>query len=92
MPSEGDEPSRRAGWSIHPLPAAPQTFPLLAHPWPAGSVPTFEAAVAAVEKIRFFAGEVRSRSKMHVTVGHTTGETLPICWVVGGEPARRVGQ
>lgn len=50
------------------------TWPLLS-PYPsAGSVPTFEAAVAAVERIRFFADEVRSRSKMHVTVGHTTGE------------------
>ena len=44
-----------------------------ATPLCAGSVPTFGAAVAAVEKIRFYAGEVRSRSKMHVTVGHTTG-------------------
>ncbi|EFN58810.1 hypothetical protein CHLNCDRAFT_48540 [Chlorella variabilis] len=37
-----------------------------------GTVPTFEAAVAAVEKIRFYSGEVRSRSKMHITVGHVT--------------------
>ncbi|PSC71534.1 Selenocysteine-specific elongation factor [Micractinium conductrix] len=37
-----------------------------------GSVPTFEAAVASVEKIRFYSGELRSRSKMHVTVGHAT--------------------
>ena len=40
---------------------------------PAGSVPTFDAAVAAVEKIRFYGGDVRSRSKMHVTVGPATG-------------------
>lgn len=37
-----------------------------------GSVPTFTAAVAALEKIRFFTGEVRSKQKLHVTVGHTT--------------------
>ncbi|GAB4820810.1 hypothetical protein N2152v2_007856 [Parachlorella kessleri] len=37
-----------------------------------GTVPTFEAAVAAVEKVRFFAGDVRSRSKLHVAVGHST--------------------
>jgi hypothetical protein len=40
-----------------------------------GTVPTFTAAVARVQKIRFYGAEVRSRSKMHVTVGHTTGET-----------------
>jgi hypothetical protein len=34
--------------------------------------------VAAVERIRFFADEVRSRTKMHVTVGHTTGEPGPL--------------
>lgn len=39
----------------------------------AGTVPTFEAAVAAVEKIRFYAGDVCSRTKMHITVGHVTG-------------------
>eukprot|EP00887_Chlorella_sp_A99_P002875 scaffold6.g2875.t1 len=37
-----------------------------------GSVPTFESAVAAVEKIRFYAGDVKSRAKMHVTVGPST--------------------
>jgi hypothetical protein len=40
----------------------------------AGTVPTFEGAVAGVQKIRFYAGDVLSRSKMHVTVGHTTGK------------------
>ncbi|KAG2492709.1 hypothetical protein HYH03_009122 [Edaphochlamys debaryana] len=37
-----------------------------------GSVPTFRGAVAAVEKIRFYAGRVPSRAKFHVTVGHST--------------------
>lgn len=37
-----------------------------------GSVPSFQTAVAALEKIRFFAGEVRSRQRLHVTVGHAT--------------------
>ncbi len=37
-----------------------------------GSVPTFRAAVAAVEKIRFHAGALPSRGRVHVTVGHTT--------------------
>ena len=45
----------------------------------AGSVPTFEAAVALVEKIRFHAGEVRSHTKMHVTVGHSTGAAMLCC-------------
>ena len=36
------------------------------------SVPTFRAAIAAVEKIRFHAGELPSRGRVHVTVGHTT--------------------
>ena len=30
------------------------------------------AAIAAVEKIRFHLGELRSRMKLHVTVGHGT--------------------
>jgi len=37
-----------------------------------GSVPTFRAAVAAVEKIRFHAGALPSRGRVHVTVGHMT--------------------
>ena len=37
-----------------------------------GSVPTFNAAVAAVEKIRFFAGSVASGSKIHINIGHDT--------------------
>lgn len=50
---------------------------------PAGTVPTFEAAVAAVEKIRFYSGEVRSRSKMHITVGHVTGRCKGCVRLVG---------
>ncbi|KAG2430703.1 hypothetical protein HYH02_013699 [Chlamydomonas schloesseri] len=37
-----------------------------------GTVPTFRGAVAAVEKIRFYAGRVPSRAKFHVSVGHST--------------------
>nr|ADI46882.1 SelEFf [Volvox carteri f. nagariensis] len=37
-----------------------------------GTVPTFTCAVAAVEKIRFYAGRVPSRAKFHVSVGHST--------------------
>ncbi|KAG2429383.1 hypothetical protein HXX76_011148 [Chlamydomonas incerta] len=37
-----------------------------------GTVPTFRGAVAAVEKIRFYAGRVPSRAKFHVSVGHAT--------------------
>lgn len=37
-----------------------------------GSVPTFTTAVAALEKIRFFVGDVRSKQKLHVTIGHVT--------------------
>ncbi|GLC39063.1 hypothetical protein PLESTB_001289600 [Pleodorina starrii] len=37
-----------------------------------GTVPTFRGAVAAVEKIRFYAGRVPSRAKFHVAVGHST--------------------
>ena len=61
-------------------------------PCPAGTVPTFDAAVAAVEKIRFYAGDMGSRAKMHVTVGHTTGGCR--CSWLGrqpGEPARVEG-
>lgn len=46
-----------------------------------GSVPTFRAAIAAVEKIRFHAGALPSRGRVHVTVGHTTqvGESPASC-------------
>ena len=37
-----------------------------------GSVPTFAAAVAEVERIRFFKGALESKSKLHVTLGHAT--------------------
>eukprot|EP00955_Chlamydomonas_euryale_P058703 357179-Chlamydomonas_euryale.AAC.2 len=37
-----------------------------------GTLTTCCAAVAAVEKIRFFAGDVRSGTKMHINIGHTT--------------------
>ena len=37
-----------------------------------GAVPTFTGAIAAVEKIRFFVGQMPSRLKVHVTVGHQT--------------------
>eukprot|EP00197_Chlamydomonas_leiostraca_P012833 CAMPEP_0202860212 /NCGR_PEP_ID=MMETSP1391-20130828/2014_1 /ASSEMBLY_ACC=CAM_ASM_000867 /TAXON_ID=1034604 /ORGANISM="Chlamydomonas leiostraca, Strain SAG 11-49" /LENGTH=406 /DNA_ID=CAMNT_0049539353 /DNA_START=60 /DNA_END=1277 /DNA_ORIENTATION=+ len=37
-----------------------------------GSVPTFSAGIARVEKIRFFAGRVPGKSKFHVSVGHAT--------------------
>ncbi|KAF8060496.1 Eefsec [Scenedesmus sp. PABB004] len=37
-----------------------------------GAVPTFAAAVAAVDKVRFYAAAVPSRSKFHVSIGHAT--------------------
>ena len=37
-----------------------------------GSVPTYNAAIARVEKIRFYPGKVSSKSKLHVIVGHQT--------------------
>ena len=37
-----------------------------------GSVPTFSAAIAAVDKVRFYAGAVPSKQKYHVIVGHDT--------------------
>lgn len=36
------------------------------------SIPTFSSAIAAVEKIRFHVGELKTRMKLHVTVGHST--------------------
>ncbi|KAK3245444.1 hypothetical protein CYMTET_44986 [Cymbomonas tetramitiformis] len=42
---------------------------LLAEP---KSVPTIDGAIAAVEKIRFFKGEINSKAKFHVTIGHAT--------------------
>lgn len=37
-----------------------------------GSVPTFTAAIAALEKIRFYTDSIRSKQKLHATVGHVT--------------------
>ena len=37
-----------------------------------GTIPTFQAAVARVKRIRFFRGAVASKAKLHVTLGHAT--------------------
>lgn len=37
-----------------------------------GTVPTFNAAIASVEKIRFYAAKLQTKAKYHVSVGHTT--------------------
>lgn len=37
-----------------------------------GTVPTFRAAVACVDKIRFYADAVASKTKYHVSIGHAT--------------------
>eukprot|EP00290_Baffinella_frigidus_P045245 CAMPEP_0180283528 /NCGR_PEP_ID=MMETSP0988-20121125/10547_1 /TAXON_ID=697907 /ORGANISM="non described non described, Strain CCMP2293" /LENGTH=593 /DNA_ID=CAMNT_0022256113 /DNA_START=13 /DNA_END=1791 /DNA_ORIENTATION=+ len=37
-----------------------------------GTVPTFSAAIVAVERVRFFKGACPTKRKFHITVGHTT--------------------
>jgi hypothetical protein len=37
-----------------------------------GSVPTFAAAVAAVDKVRFYGGPVPGKAKYHMSIGHAT--------------------
>jgi GTPase len=37
-----------------------------------GTVPTFAAAVAAVDKVRFFNGPVPGKTKYHLSIGHAT--------------------
>jgi selenocysteine-specific elongation factor len=37
-----------------------------------GSLPTFSAAVAVVDKVRFYGGGVPGKQKYHVIVGHET--------------------
>ena len=37
-----------------------------------GALPTFTGAIAEVDKIRFFVGQMPSRLKVHITVGHQT--------------------
>ena len=37
-----------------------------------GSVPTISSAVALVRKIRYYKSPVKSGTKMHVTIGHST--------------------
>lgn len=37
-----------------------------------GTVPTFTAAVASVDKVRFYAGPVPGKAKYHMSIGHAT--------------------
>jgi hypothetical protein len=37
-----------------------------------GTVPTFAAAVAAVDKVRFYNGPVPGKAKYHMSIGHAT--------------------
>mmetsp|Transcript_43111 Transcript_43111/g.136209 ORF Transcript_43111/g.136209 Transcript_43111/m.136209 type:complete len:559 (-) Transcript_43111:1083-2759(-) len=37
-----------------------------------GSVPSFSAIVASVERVRFFKGTAGSKRKYHITIGHST--------------------
>jgi selenocysteine-specific elongation factor len=37
-----------------------------------GTVPTFAAAVAAVDKVRFYNGAVPGKAKYHMSIGHAT--------------------
>jgi selenocysteine-specific elongation factor len=37
-----------------------------------GTVPTYVACLAAVERVRFYQGAVKSRGKIHLMVGHST--------------------
>ncbi|KAF6264343.1 SelEFf [Scenedesmus sp. NREL 46B-D3] len=37
-----------------------------------GTVPTFTAAVAAVDKVRFYGGPVPGKAKYHMSIGHAT--------------------
>lgn len=37
-----------------------------------GTVPTFSAAVAAIDKVRFYAGAVQGKAKYHLSIGHAT--------------------
>lgn len=59
----------RAGVCVTQLDAGLMERGLAAAP---GTVPTFSGAIAAVDKVRFFAGRVGSKSKFHVSVGHAT--------------------
>lgn len=59
----------RAAFAVTRLEASNVERCLLAAP---GSVPSFSAAVAHVHKIRFYAGDIKSRSKLHISVGHLT--------------------
>ena len=60
-----------------------------------GALPTFTGAIAAVDKIRFFVGQLPSRMKVHVTVGHQTvmGEIqfFGLPGTVGGQPSEELG-
>ena len=39
-----------------------------------GTLPPIKAAVAAVEKVRFYKGDIRSKQKLNIIVGHMTSQ------------------
>jgi selenocysteine-specific elongation factor len=59
----------RAGICVTQLDAGLLERGLAAAP---GSVPTFAAAIARVDKIRFFPGEVHSKGTYHIIISHET--------------------
>ena len=59
----------RAGICVTNLDASSVERGIAAAP---GTVPTLNAAIALVKKIRYYTGPCESESKFHVTVGHTT--------------------
>eukprot|EP00741_Cyanophora_paradoxa_P007404 tig00001127_g7163.t1 len=65
----------RAGVCVTQFPSEQMERGLACAP---GSVPSFSACIAAVDKIRFFKGEVLSKkSKWHLTIGHDTVMATP---------------
>ena len=59
----------RVGVCVTQLDAEAVERGVACHP---GTVPTFQRAIVRVQKVRFYPGDVRSKSKMHIIVGHDT--------------------
>ena len=53
-----------------------------------GAVPTFTAAVCALEKIRFFKGRIATKSRFHVTIGHETSMAELLIFGLGSQTSK----
>lgn len=85
QPVESAEQGDRVGICVTQLDSKLVERGLLCSP---GSVHTYSAAIAVVDKIRFYKGAVATKAKFHVSIGHATAMATAIFFGGrGGEEA-----